>query len=122
MTGTPRDGPGSVPVHTTAPVSSSYARIFPSFPAMNTRPALVGMMPLRNIGDPVLVGPPLAMVVGSSPTGSCHMIVPLFRSYAVRVAYGGLVAFAITPHSLTYRVGGTSTSGGYAAFPPLAPF
>src|SRR5262249_5656840 len=105
-------GPGSVPVHSTLPSSSSYARIFPSLPAMNTRPVLVGMMPFRIIGEPVLVGPPAATVAGSSPTGVCHLIVPLLRSYATSVGYGGLVAFAMTPHSLTKRCGGTVMPSG----------
>ena len=46
---------------------------------------------------PVFDGPPRAIVVGSSPIGTCHLIVPVLRSYAVSVVYGGLVADAITP-------------------------
>src|SRR6266511_4528463 len=105
--------PGSAPVHSTRPLSSSYARTLRSAPATNTSPVLVTTIPLRAPRPPVLGGPPRASVPRSSPSGTCHLIVPVFRSYAVSVVYGGLVADAITPYSVTYRTGGTGTPSGY---------
>src|SRR5712691_2555630 len=117
----PLAGPGSVPVHSTWPFSSSYARTLRSPPATNTIPALVTTIPLRAPTPPVLAGPPAAKVAGSSPIGTCHLIVPAFRSYAVSVVYGGLVADAMTPYSVTYRAGGTFMPSGYGTFPPVPP-
>src|SRR5262245_66307988 len=99
----PLEFPGSVPLHNTAPVSSSYARALPSPPATNTRPLLVTTIPLRAPSPPVLDGPPRAIVCRSSPIGTCHLIVPVLRSYAVSVVYGGLVDGAITAVSVDYR-------------------
>ena len=50
--------PTTSPVHSTRPVSASYARTRPSLPARNTRPVLVATMPVRSRTPPVSRGPP----------------------------------------------------------------
>src|ERR671937_2927853 len=117
----PLDPPGSVPLHNPCPFSSSYARALPSLPATNTRPLLVTTIPLRAPRLPVFGGPPRASVCKSSPSGTCHLIVPVFRSYAVSVVYGGLVADAMTPYSVTYRLDGVATPSGQGVLPPVPP-
>src|SRR5438093_11214127 len=117
----PLEFPGNVPVHNSWPVSSSYARALPSLPATNTRPLFVTTIPLRAPRPPVLGGPPRAMVCRSSPIGTCHLIVPVLRSYAVSVVYGGLVADAMTPYSVTYRLVGAATPSGHGVLPPVPP-
>src|SRR5215210_4310772 len=124
MVGMPRAGPGVSPAHSSLPVSSSYARTFPSPPAWKTSPVLVTRMPFRAPTPPVPLGPPAATVGGWSPGAICHLISPVFRSYAVSVVYGGLVAVASTLYPVMYRVGGTtfgSISSGHGELPALPP-
>src|SRR5262245_46925661 len=117
----PLELPGSAPLHNTWPVSSSYARALPSLPAMNTRPVFVTTIPSRAPRPPVFDGPPRAIVCRSSPSGTCHLIVPVLRSYAVSVVYGGLVADAMTPYSVTYRLDGVAMPSGQGVLPPVPP-
>jgi hypothetical protein len=60
-------------------------------------PVIVGITPnLKSPAVPVPVTPRLARR-GSSPSGTCHLIVPLFKSYEVSVVYGGLTMFEYRP-------------------------
>src|SRR5436190_19428448 len=75
------------------PVAASYTWSLSSPPATNTSPVAVGITPnLKSPAVPVPVTPALARR-GSSPSGTCHFIVPLFRSYEVSVVNGGLTMF-----------------------------
>ena len=87
---------GRSPVHNTFPVSASYARTLPSPPAWNSSPVAVVMMP-RAVTIDAGVAAALRRARGSSPAGTCHLIVPVFRSYAVSVEYGGLTIVLLRP-------------------------
>src|SRR5262245_26860713 len=85
-------------------------------------------MPLRAPTPPVSCGPspapPCWTVAGSSPFGTCHLMSPVFRSYAVMVVYGGFVDVAMTLYPDWYRVGNfaASTSSGHGMLPAVPPW
>src|SRR6188508_306118 len=79
---------------TTFPFSRSYARNLRSEPvATNTRPPPVTSGPPR--GQCAPVGPFHSGISGrpaTVPFGTCHLISPVFRSYAVSCDHGGPIA------------------------------
>src|SRR5262245_37713526 len=90
---------------------------------MKISPPAVATIPLR-VGwyVPVFLIP-FAASDGTTPSGTCHLIVPSFRSYAVNSAHGGPIAgsplFALSvPYGVKYR---TCPSGGCVAGAPPRP-
>src|SRR3954469_25470076 len=91
LAGTPSEATGVSTSHTTLPVSRSYARNLRSDPvATNTSPPAVTSGPPRGQWAPV--GPFHSGICGSPvtvPLGTCHLMSPVLRSYAVSVDHGG---------------------------------
>src|SRR5262245_5571563 len=84
--GTPSVAAGSAFSQRTLPVSWSYARSLRSDEVpTKSRPPAVTTGPPRGAWLP-------AAIPGNSPSGICHRMVPLFRSYAVNWDHGGLSA------------------------------
>src|SRR5262249_25015832 len=73
------------------------------------------MMPVRSNMLPVSCGPPRAIVVGSSPVATRQRIVPVLRSYALSVEYGGPGAARGTGA----RAGGVGRPGGWGWVPAV---
>src|SRR5580658_7099942 len=48
----------------------------------------------------------------ASPSGICHLMVPVFRSYAVMCEYGGVTIAGDIPYAVYIGLG-TSMPGGY---------
>src|SRR3954451_10201011 len=80
--GTPSTAAPTSIDHSTLPVSWSYARSFRSDDVpTKISPPPVAATPPRGAKLPCSVLPPGRLEI--SPSGTCHRILPLFRSYAV---------------------------------------
>ncbi len=94
--------------HNTLPVSTSNARTFRSRVPVKITPPAVTTGPTFGNCEPVSVMP-LAASSGTSPTGMCHLIVPVATSMAVIDVHGGLMAVmpcvvTMNPRPLVYGI------------------
>ena len=87
--GTPTALLGTSREYTTLPVFLSSAYSFDWLSANSTRPPAVTTKPLLGVTLPRSLS--LGPACGVSPYGVCHMILPVFRSYAVIVLHGGVM-------------------------------
>src|ERR687895_1776788 len=95
--GAPLVAPPNWSSHTCLPVALSYTCTLRSAAVANTSPvAVTTRPPLVVAAVPVPVTPWLTRR-RSSPRPICHLIVALFKSYAVNVVYGGLMMVGYRP-------------------------
>src|SRR3954453_18532236 len=94
LAGIPSDATGVSGSHTPFPLARSYARNLRSDPvATKTRPPAVTSGPPR--GQCAPVGPFHSGISGrpaTVPFGTCHLISPVLRSYAVSCDHGAPIA------------------------------
>src|SRR5690606_25532085 len=124
--GTPSVAAGRSYSQSTSPVSTSRARNLRSddVPTKSTPPA-VTTGPPRGAWLPVLRMPRSARN-DTSPFGTCHMIVPVFRSYAVSCDHGGPIAerpllCSMKSFGTVYGTKSSSAFGGGCVAAPAAP-